>query len=195
MPFAVVDLDGCLIDDVHETFAKFLRRENSRLEFVFKEVIFNALDRLPNIRNSVGKNSVKSALNKDILKALKILQDAGIRIVVRTANGAISNEGMELVREKLLENSINATVEYAADSDKCKNIGNEKPVLVLDDKPDVAANASRKGIKSILILGDYNRVAAGFLSRISNRIIAIKPEDTPLACKAIAKGVSRSSSY
>jgi hypothetical protein len=183
MAFVVVDLDGCLRDDVHEAFAKFLRREDSLTEHMFKELIFNALDRIPSAVDSVAKKTdVAKGLNMYVVKALKVIYDSGIEVVVRTANRKLGSEGVEKVREALKANGIDAVVELTEDRFKYAERNGEKPSLILDDKPDVVMNAARKGIKSILISSDYNRAAGFFMKGINRLVKVVKPEDMEREC-------------
>jgi uncharacterized HAD superfamily protein len=183
MAFVVVDLDGCLIDDVHGAFGKFLRREDSLTEHLFKELIFNALDRIPSAVDSVAKNTdISKGLNMNVIKALKAIYDSRVDIIVRTANKRLGYDGAEKVKKALKENGIEASVELTTDKMKYAERNGEKPSLILDDKPDVALNAARNGIKAILISSDYNRAAGFFMKSINTLLKVVKPEDMEREC-------------
>ncbi|MEM0154863.1 MAG: hypothetical protein QW814_03470 [Methanothrix sp.] len=183
MAFVVVDLDGCLVDDVHETFSKFLRRDDSRTEHVFKELIFNVLDRIPSVVDSVAKRiDIEKGLNMHVVKALKTVYDAGFDVVVRTANRKLGTLGIERIKSALKDYGINASVELTEDKYKYAERNGEKPVLLLDDKPNVVINAARKGIRSILISADYNRVAGFFIKGVNDLVSISTPESMDKAC-------------
>ena len=183
MAFVVVDLDGCLVDDVHETFGKFLRREDSGTEHVFKELIFNALDRIPSVVDSVAKRiDVEKGLNMQVVKALKTVYDSGFDVIVRTANRKIGASGAERIKSVLKRYGIDASVELTEDRYKYAEHNGEKPALLLDDKPNVVINAARKGIRSVLIRTDYNRVAGFFIKGVNNLVTIAAPEDMDSAC-------------
>ena len=183
MAFVVVDLDGCLVDDVHETFGKFLRREDSGTEHVFKELIFNALDRIPSVVDSVAKRiDVEKGLNMQVVKALKTVYDSGFDVIVRTANRKIGASGAERIKSVLKRYGIDASVELTEDRYKYAEHNGEKPALLLDDKPNVVINAARKGIISVLIRTDYNRVAGFFIKGVNNLVTIAAPEDMDSAC-------------
>ncbi len=183
MAFVVVDLDGCLVDDVHETFGKFLRREDSGTEHMFKELIFNALDRIPSVVDSVAmRMDVERGLNMHVVKALKTIYDSGFDVIVRTANRKIGASGAERIKSVLERYGIEASVELTEDKHKSAERNGEKPALLLDDKPNVVINAARNGIKSILIRTDYNRVAGLFINGVNNLVTIAAPEDMDSAC-------------
>ena len=183
MAFVVVDLDGCLVDDVHETFGKFLRREDSGTEHMFKELIFNALDRIPSVVDSVANRiDVEKGLNMHVVRALKKIYDSGFEVVVRTANRKIGESGAEKIKSALKSYGIDASVELTEDKCKYAERNGEMPALLLDDKPNVVINAARNGIRSILIRTDYNRMAGFFIKRVNNLVAIAAPEDMANAC-------------
>ncbi len=183
MAFVVVDLDGCLVDDIHETFGRFLRREDSSTEHMFKELIFNALDRIPSVVDSVARRiDVEKELNIHVVKALKTIYDSGFEIVVRTANRKIGKSGADKIKSVLKGYGIDASVELTEDKYKYSERNGEMPALLLDDKPNVVINAARKGIRSVLIRADYNRAAGFFIRGVNNLVSIAAPEDMNSAC-------------
>ncbi|MCL4404512.1 MAG: hypothetical protein M1544_00985 [Candidatus Marsarchaeota archaeon] len=183
MAFVVVDLDGCLIDDVHERFGRFLRREDSVPEHALKELVFNVLDRIPSVVDSVAKSiDMEKWLNLEVVRALKQVSDRGIEIVVRTANNKLGENGIEKLKKVLGEHGVKVSVEVTTDKRKFADRDGEKPLLVLDDKPNVVMGAARKGIRSVLIKSDYNRAAGMFAKRVNKLITVADPKDMEKAC-------------
>lgn len=184
MAFVVVDLDGCLLDDVHEIFGRFLRREDSCMEHMFKELIFNVFNSIPTVVDSVAKriDVEKEGLNMHVVKALKTIYDSGFEIVVRTANRKIGEFGADRIKSVLKAYGIDASVELTEDKYKYAERNGERPALLLDDKPSVVINAARMGIRSVLIRADYNRAAGFFIKRVNNLVSIAAPEDMNNAC-------------
>ena len=183
MAFIVVDLDGCLMDDVHEQFGRFLRKDDSKIEHAFKELIFNVLDRMPNIVDSVANSvNVEKSINMHVVKALKAVYESGIDIVVRTANHRLGDDKIARLKKILRSYGIDADVEVTTDKLKHSDMDGEKPVLILDDKPNVIMNAAREGIKGILISSDYNRIAGIFAKNINKLITVTGQEGMEKAC-------------
>ena len=90
--------------------------------------------------------------------------------------------GAERIKSVLKRYGIDASVELTEDRYKYAEHNGEKPALLLDDKPNVVINAARKGIRSVLIRTDYNRVAGFFIKGVNNLVTIAAPEDMDSAC-------------
>ncbi|MCL5404553.1 MAG: hypothetical protein M1125_01780 [Candidatus Marsarchaeota archaeon] len=186
MPFAVIDLDGCLEPDIHEAFAKRFIRKDSAVEHALKEVTFNAMDKLSYFTTRVARKVDHNiGFDENIVASMKLLQKHGFEIVVRTANRLISDDDLANLEGRLMKLGVEAHVERAKDSEKFRERNGERPYVILDDKPNVVMMAGRLGITSILLLSDYNRAEAAVLGRINRNIRVSKPEAIPELCESI----------
>jgi predicted peroxiredoxin len=176
MSFVVVDFDGCLVNDVSETFKRFLRSSNSRLENIYKETIFDIVDSVPFVFSKAAKKiDFKKALNQNVITGLKDIQNKGIEIVVRTANTNLKDIDIEDIKEELQKRGLEVKIERVKDNKKCESENGEKPILIIDDNPKVIRSAIKNGINSILILTDYNMIEAKFLSKINSTVCISDP--------------------
>ncbi len=178
MSFVVVDFDGCLVNDVSESFNKFLRSSNSKIENAYKEAVFTIIDNIPfAFSNAAKKIDFKKMLNQEVIKGLKELQEKGMEIIVRTANINLKETDIKDIEEELKKEGLKVKIERAKNNEKCKPENGEKPSLIIDDNPKVILNAIKNGINSIIILTDYNRVQANILSKLSNYVSISKIDD------------------
>lgn len=172
MSFVVVDFDGCLVNDVSESFNKYLRSSDSKIENAYKEAIFTVIDNVPFAFSRAAKKiDFKKMLNQNVINGLKELQDKGMEIIVRTANTNLSNDDIKEIEDELQKDGLKVKIERAKDNEKCRLENGEKPSLIIDDNPKVILNAVKNGINSIIILTDYNKIEAKLLSKISKHII------------------------
>ena len=139
-PFVVVDLDGCLVDDVSERFGDRLRKVKSRLgkavENGFEEGTFYGMMGLAGLlRSSVAKRNTNLTLPfiSYVVDTLRALGERGYDIVVRSSNPEVRGAAADIIKARLEDAGVHAIVEYKSLMHKADSRNGERPSLLLDD--------------------------------------------------------------
>ena len=162
-PFVVVDLDGCLIDDVAERFGSMLRKVKSRfgkaVENWFEEGTFYSMIGLSLLlRSSIARRNTDLNLPfvGYVVDTLKALAGHGYEIVVRSSNPAVHGLMADTIKTRLEAAGIHAIVEYKPLMHKADPINGERPSLLLDDLGAEGLPASRHGVPTVVRKPGYH---------------------------------------
>ncbi len=182
MPFIVVDLDGCLIDDINAAFDRLFRKPldgpSKFAERVFKEAIFAAMTKLP--KHSASKSiRMRIDFDSNVVDAIKTAFEKGYKSIVRTANPNFKeSDSIDAVKAQL-RSEFNVDVDFSYSENRLKHgmYNGEKPALLIEDNPEVAINAARNGIDVLLMLKDYNGFLGRVLAKLNHKIQVVGPDE------------------
>ncbi len=168
---AVVDLDGCIIDEVSSRFDSKLGEHKGALNSSFREMAFVSLHALPHSRKFYASLLREEALDEEIVKAMKQLQDEGTELHIVTKHKGLDKAWLSdmLGRHGI---AIGANSIHVVNGDKSSTINGLKADLVIDDQPDSVLNIDGNA-KILLLRRSYNKVSMAVIKLLRGSKVSI----------------------
>ncbi|MGC8586495.1 MAG: hypothetical protein ACP5K5_03055 [Candidatus Micrarchaeia archaeon] len=172
---AVIDLDGCIIDDINPKFEEKFPMHKGILNSAIRELIFETSHFIPLRKDFFSKLLENGKIDEHVINAMKAMQEKGIELHVVTKHKGLEKEW--LVNE-LGKHGVKIRSEdiHIVNGNKASTINGLGAETVIEDQFDSIFKL-REGARIILLERSYNRISLGILKLLRRNIEVIKPEE------------------
>ncbi|MGC8652358.1 MAG: hypothetical protein ACP5UH_03870 [Candidatus Micrarchaeia archaeon] len=162
---AVVDLDGCIIDDISRQLDSKLGTRGGPLNGAFREAVFVLMHLVPHSSEFYASLLREDALDANVINAMKSMQEKGTELHVVTKHKGLDKAWLSRM---LARHGINISTDniHVVNGDKAYTIDKLRADLVIDDQPDSVLSVGKgpMGERKILLLKrTYNTVGVTML--------------------------------
>jgi uncharacterized HAD superfamily protein len=171
---AVVDLDGCIIDDINAKFESRLGSHKGQFNNMFRETIFELLNVLPHSNKFYNSLLRESDIDKEIIAVMEKAQEHGTVIHIVTKHKGLDVEWLS----KMLSNyNIKVPPQniHIVNGNKASVVNSLNADLFLDDQFESVSKLN-ENIKIRLLKRTYNTIGSNTI-RLLRKGQDVKVED------------------